>query len=78
MRRALSDLRSDMKTQALDELKAHADKKQDEANVQKLIDKQTSDLQVRDRQRERGEKGRERVWFGEGGRGSMDFPSIEF
>ena len=47
MSKALSDLRTDMVTQAQEELKAHADKKQDETNVQKLIDKQTKDLTVR-------------------------------
>ena len=44
--KALMELRGDMVQQAQDEVKAHAESQAMEQNVQKIVDKQTRELQV--------------------------------
>ena len=45
--KALTELRADMVQQAQDDVKAHAESQVVEKNIQKIVDKQTRELQVR-------------------------------
>ena len=44
--KALTELRADMVQQAQDDVKAHAESQAIEKNIQKIVDKQTRELQV--------------------------------